>query len=94
MLFRSFIPGTKRSKPVGRACLGMKDDQEAFIRLKPDRSIMVPPDKQVGKSELRDPGGVLAQELVKQRFVLDLYRFKITHSNEIAAPSLRLYANR
>jgi hypothetical protein len=74
-----FIPGTKRSKPVDRACLGMKDDQEAFIPLKPDRSVMVPPDKQVGKSELRDPGRVFAQELVKQRLVLDLYWFEISH---------------
>jgi hypothetical protein len=40
---------------------------------------MVPPDKQVGESELRDPRRVFAQELVKQRLVLDLYRFELTH---------------
>jgi hypothetical protein len=70
----------------------MKDDQEAFIPLKPGGLIMVPPDKQVGESEFRDLRRVQAQKLVKQRFVLDLYWFEITHSKEITStfpPSLR-----
>jgi hypothetical protein len=73
------ISGTKGRKPVDRAFLRMKNDQDTSLPLKPGGLIMVPPDKQVGESELRDPGRVFAQELVKQRLVLDLYWFEISH---------------
>jgi hypothetical protein len=52
------VTGTKWAKSVGRAFLRVKEDQDALVPLEPHGLIVVPPDEQVGESELGDLGRV------------------------------------